>query len=124
MKRNWLGEENPNFKHGMTGTRYWYIWQAMKKRCLSKKDKDYKNYGGRGIIVCERWKDFNNFFNDTYESYLKHCEEFGIKQTSLDRVNNNGNYEPSNCRWATWKEQNNNRSNNINSSNLLNFSLS
>ena len=98
--------------HGMTKTRIFSIWDGMKKRCLLPTNGGYKNYGARGIKVCERWLEFQNFYDDMYESYLKHVEEFGEKNTSLDRIDVNGNYEPSNCRWSTLEEQNNNRTNN------------
>ena len=98
--------------HGMTKTRIFSIWDGMKKRCLLPTNGGYKNYGARGIKVCERWLEFQNFYDDMYESYLKHVEEFGEKNTSLDRIDVNGNYEPSNCRWATLEEQNNHRTNN------------
>ena len=92
--------------HGMTGTTEYRTWQAMKKRCINPKDKYYSIYGGRGIKVCDRWlESFENFF-----------EDMGEKPTpshTLDRFpNKNGNYELTNCRWATQKEQQNNRTNN------------
>ena len=91
--------------HGMAETRIYKIWVGMKDRCFNPKNT---NYGKRGITVCERWLKFENFRDDTYESYQKHVEEFGENQTSIDRINNDGNYEPSNCRWATLSEQSNN----------------
>ena len=95
--------------HDMTKTRFYGIWRNMKYRCNNKNCRAYPNYGGRGISVCDRWDKFENFYEDMYESYQKHLNEYGEKQTTLDRKNNNGNYESSNCRWATYEEQLNNR---------------
>lgn len=88
--------------HNDTKTRLFKIWSGMKERCYREKHSHYKNYGGRGIKVCEKWKnDFGEFkewaINNGYKENL-----------TLDRINVNGNYEPSNCRWATQKEQHNN----------------
>jgi len=89
--------------HGMEGTRFYRIWHGMKGRCLNPNDKDYPKYGGK---LCERWFEFLNFRNDLYNSYVKHVEEFGEENTSLDRFPNQiGNYELSNVRWATREEQ-------------------
>lgn len=91
-------------KHGMSGSLEYYIWINMKIRCFKKTSPYYKNYGARGITVCDRWKNsFHNFYQD-----------MGPKpgpEHSLDRIENDGNYEPGNCRWATMIEQNNNRRN-------------
>ena len=92
-------------KHGMAKTRFYKSWKSMKIRCLNKNREYYKYYGGRGITVCEEWLDFNNFKNDMYESYLGHVKDFGEKQTTLDRIDNNGNYCKENCKWSTYKEQ-------------------
>lgn len=72
-------------------------WQAMKKRCYYTKHHSYKNYGGRGIVVCDRWKD-------SYENFLTDMGE-RPSGTTINRINNDGNYEPSNCEWATDKVQ-------------------
>jgi hypothetical protein len=97
--------------------KFYECWGSFKSRCLNKNDKDYSRYGGRGIKVCDEWLEFENFRDDMWEGFLKHVTEFGKGNTTLDRKDVNGNYEPSNCRWATYKKQNCNRCNNIVSKN-------
>ena len=92
----------------MFGTRFYGIYYKMKWRCQENHPKR-KYYFNKGISVCKDWLDFNNFMSDMLPSYLKHCEEFSIKETTLDRINGNNGYSKSNCRWATYKEQNDNR---------------
>lgn len=89
-----------NVTHGLSRSRVFKIWAGMKARCYSKRSISYPNYGGRGIVVCERWMKFENFFSD-----MGHPPH-GMQ---LDRINNDGNYEPSNCRWATVRENSVNR---------------
>ena len=102
-----------NKKHGLSGTRFYAIWNGMKDRCFNTNSKLYNNHGGRGITVCERWtENFDNFKDDMYELYLKHFNENG-KNTSIERINVNGNYNIDNCKWATSKEQAQNRRNTV-----------
>ena len=96
--------------HGMSGTKFYWVWRHILTRCNETGSKDFKDYGGRGIKV--QWISFEEFKNDMYGSYLKHCEEFGINNTSIDRIDVNSYYSKENCRWATMKIQQNNKRNN------------
>lgn len=96
--------------HGLTKSRFHNIWLSMKQRCYYEKNDNYKWYGGRGIKVEPQWLDFMVFMNDMYESYLAHVNEFGEKNTTLDRTDNDGNYSKENCEWKTLREQYNKRS--------------
>lgn len=100
-------------KHGMVNTRFYNIWKGMKKRINYKHATNYDRYGGRGIKHCKRWINFENFYDDMYVLYKEHSKKYGEKNTSIDRINNDGNYQPSNCRWATNKQQSLNKSNTI-----------
>jgi hypothetical protein len=88
------------FKHGYKGRTEFIIWCAMRQRCLNPRNQAYKDYGGRGIKICKRWSDFKNFLKD-----------MGTRPAgkTLDRKNNDGNYTPKNCRWATPRQQSRNR---------------
>lgn len=88
-------------RHNRSRTPEYKAWTGMKQRCNNPKEERYEHYGGRGIKVCSRWNDFKAFYDDMGERpSTKH---------SLDRIDNDGDYEPSNCRWATLKQQASNR---------------
>jgi hypothetical protein len=96
-----------NVTHGDSGSRLYSIWHSMKQRCNNKNSKHYMDYGGRGIFVCDEWNEFIPFRKWALEN------GYGDKLT-IDRKNVNGNYEPSNCRWLTIQEQQNNKRDNVN----------
>lgn len=85
--------------HHLKNTRIYRIWCGMKRRCYNKHNEHFDRYGGRGIIVCDEWKaDFMNFYDWAMSNGYN-------DKLSIDRINNDGNYEPSNCRWANQKQQ-------------------
>lgn len=102
--------EETHTKHNMARTRFYHgIWAGIKQRCLNGKANGYKNYGGKGVKLCKSWYNFENFRDDMHKSYIKHVFKHGEKNTQIDRIDNTGDYEPSNCRWVTCKEQQNNK---------------
>ena len=93
---------------GESNTRLYNVWKGMLTRCYSPKHKGYKDYGGRGITVCQEWKESYETFK--WWAILTGYDETAKRgQCTLDRVNNDGNYCPENCRWATMSEQNRNK---------------
>jgi len=97
------GEEHGRYRHGLSRTRIYARWNSMLTRCYNKNEKYYKNWGGRGIKVCDEWLDFVNFNEDMGDTYQK-----GM---ALERLDNDEDYSPENCKWIPKEEQNLNKRN-------------
>ena len=89
-------------KHGMSDTNFYARWTDMRRRCLKKDNRDYPNWGGRGIKICDRWMEFLNFKEDMYDSFIEMAEEHGMSEVSIDRIDNDGD-------WSTRSGQASNR---------------
>jgi len=90
-------------KHGHSNTKLYFVWESMKQRCFNPNNKSFSDYGGRGVSICNQWK---NSFYDFERWSIQNGYEVG---KSIDRIDVDGNYCPSNCRWTDWKTQANNR---------------
>ena len=91
-------------KHGHSGDRLYKVWNGMRQRCYNKNNINYENYGGRGIEICQEWlDDFMNFYDWAMKNGYDYNAEFG--ECTIDRIDVNSNYEPSNCRWTSVVEQ-------------------
>jgi hypothetical protein len=102
-----IQKENPPAKtHGQSGTNLFHVWNGIKQRCLNPRSQAFNNYGGRGIKVCDEWREDFQAFHDWA---IKNGYRLGRE---IDRIDNDGDYEPGNCRWVTSQTNNNNRRSN------------
>lgn len=99
LRKDTASYNKPSKKHGLHKTKIYEVWHHMKQRCYNSKSTGFKHYGGRGISMCDEWQsDFMTFYNWSINNGYR-------EDLSIDRIDVNGNYEPSNCRWITMKEQ-------------------
>lgn len=108
--QEWMHSGKMNRKHGLTNDRAYWVWAKIKSRCYNPNSREYKNYGARGIVMCDEWLSPQVFIEWCYANGYDANAPKG--ECTLDRIDTDGNYEPSNCRWITNKEQQNNRRDN------------
>lgn len=98
--------ERKKTRNGLTAKRIYPVWYNMKRRCYDENFKQYKDYGGRGITICDEWTGENGLQNFAKWAYANGYDENALRgKCTIDRINNDGNYEPSNCRWVDMKTQ-------------------